>query len=165
MSEPPTERPRPGPTPTPGERRLAHPPSDRYRVAEPEPPGPERVVSVWRGVLLAAAAAVGGAIAITVLGGVLAISAGLLVAAAASGWAVGVGVRVGAGATLIANRRSRAALLLALGSVVLGQVGVWTFARMQGGVLGPIDYLGETFGLLVPLQLLGAAITAWFAAR
>ncbi len=134
-------------------------------MAELEATGPERVVSVSRGVAFAGVAAVFGAIAIVVLGGILAISAGLLVAAVAGGWAVGVGVRVGAGATLTADRRSQVALLFALGSIVLGQVGLWVYARMEGGVLGPIDYLGETFGILVPLQLLGAAIGAWFAAR
>jgi hypothetical protein len=32
-------------------------------------------------------------------------------------------------------------------------------------VLPPIDYLGQTFGLIVPLELLLAAGIAWWRAR
>jgi hypothetical protein len=32
-------------------------------------------------------------------------------------------------------------------------------------VLGPVDYLAETFELLVPLQFLFAIAAAWLAAR
>lgn len=101
----------------------------------------------------------------TVLGGVLAVSAGLLVVAGATGWAVAVGLRTGAGQRLTADRRVRLALALALLSVVLGQLGLWLYARTEGGVLGPLDYLAETFGLLVPLELLAAWIVAWATAR
>lgn len=101
----------------------------------------------------------------TVLGGVLAVSAGLLVVAVASGWAVAVGLRTGAGQRLAADRRLRLAVLLALLSVVLGQLGLWLYARTEGGVLGPLDYLAETFGLLVPLEILAASFAAWASAR
>jgi hypothetical protein len=149
----------------PGERRLAHPPSDRYRVAEPEPADPGRTVSAARGAMLAVGAAAAGAVAITILGGVLAVSAGLIVVAGVTGWAVALGLRVGAGASLSAGGRVRLAIGLALVAVVVGQVGLWLYARTEGGVLGPLDYLGETFGLLVPLQAVAASIVAWIAAR
>ncbi len=49
--------------------------------------------------------------------------------------------------------------------VTIGQVGLWLYARTEGGVLPLIDYLGLTFGALVPLQLLLAAGVAWWRAR
>ena len=54
---------------------------------------------------------------------------------------------------------------LAAAAVLLGQLGLWLFARSEGGVLGPVDYLAETFGLLVPLQFLVGVAAAWLAAR
>jgi hypothetical protein len=144
---------------------LAHPPSDRYRAAKPPAPIEDPAASPARGVAFAVAAAVIGAAAMTVLGGVLAVSAGLLMAAAASGWAVAVGLRVGAGQRLAAARRVRLAMGLAFGSVVLGQLGLWLYALTEGGVLGPLDYLAQTFGPLVPLEFLIAWIVAWVTAR
>jgi hypothetical protein len=149
----------------PGERRLAHPPSDRYRVVASETSEAEAGGSVARGTALALLSAAIGALAIVVLGGVLAISAGLIVVAAATGWAVGLGLRVGAGGTLPGGRRSRVALGVAVGSIVVGQLGLWLYALTEGGVLGPIDYLGEVFGLLVPLELGVAAVIGWMSAR
>lgn len=115
--------------------------------------------------MLAVGAAIAGAVAITILGGMLAVSAGLLVVAGATGWAVAVGLRVGAGAFLPTGRRVRLALFLALLAVVVGQLGLWLYARTEGGVLGPLDYLGETFGLLVPIELAAAGLASWLAAR
>jgi hypothetical protein len=48
---------------------------------------------------------------------------------------------------------------------VVGQLGLWLYALTEGGVLGPIDYLGEVFGLLVPLELGVAAVIGWMSAR
>jgi hypothetical protein len=50
-------------------------------------------------------------------------------------------------------------------AVALGQLGLWAYARSEGGVLGPIDYLAETFGVLVPLEFLAASVVAWATAR
>jgi hypothetical protein len=165
MTDPASDAPKLGPPPTPGERRLAHPPSDRYRAVEPAEAGPVRATSPGRGAMSAVLAAAGGAAAITFLGGLMAVSAGLLVVAAATGWAVALGLRIGAGERLSAARRVRFAVGLALLAVVLGQLGLWLYARTEGGVLGPLDYLGETFGPLVPLELAGASIAAWLTAR
>ena len=47
----------------------------------------------------------------------------------------------------------------------LGQVGLWVFARSEGGVLPLLDYLGEAFGLVVPVQLVVASpVSAWVGA-
>jgi hypothetical protein len=150
---------------TPGDRRLAHPPSDRYRVPEDVAPAVDGSASATRGIAYAVLAGLAGTVATIGLGGVLAVSAGLVMVAAATGWAVAIGLRSGAGRDLAPARRMRLALALTSVAIGLGQVGLWVYARSEGGVLGPLDYLGETFGLLVPLQLVIAWVSAWATAR
>lgn len=161
-----------GPTPppdAPGERRpgrlLERPPSDRYRIAEPEPAPAARGGSVGRGVALGVVVAIIGAAAVTVTGGILTITAGLLVIAAAAGWGVGLAMRLGTGDAMDRPARIRWAVLVAVLGLTLGQVGLWLLARQEGGVMGLTDYLGEVFGVLVPLEVLFAIVGAWWAAR
>jgi hypothetical protein len=154
----------------PGERRLAHPPSDRYRVAEAAAvdaatEGPDPDASVARGLVFATLAAVGGAAAILILGGVLTLTAGLVVVAAVTGWAVAQALRVGAGQDLTGGRRAATAVAIALAAVALGQLLLWLYARTEGGVLPIGDYLAETFGILVPVQAVAACLAAWVTAR
>lgn len=111
------------------------------------------------------AAALVGAGALTVLGGVLAVSAGLIVVAGAAGWAVAIALRAGSGARLTRSRRARLAIGLALASVALGQLGLWLYARSEGGVLEPLDYLAQVFGPVVVLEFVAAWISAWISAR
>ena len=106
-----------------------------------------------------------GAVVIIVLGGVFAVSAGLIVAAAAIGWAVAVAERVGARERLTRSARVRLAVGLALAAIALGQLGLWLYARAEGGVLPPLDYLDQVFGFLVPAEFTAAAILAWVRAR
>lgn len=160
----------------PGERRLARPPSDRYR-GEGSGDGTAsdgatdvRAGSAGRGIALGLGTAVVAAAVIVGLGGVLAMSAGLLVVAAAAGYAIAVAVRLGDGAGRgepagSVPARPVTASVLAILAVLLGQLGLWLFARSEGGVLAPLDYLGQTFGALVPIQLLLAAAVAWWTAR
>ena len=165
------------PTAVGGERRLARPPSDRYRGAAragtgswpgetqgADPPA-ATPLSPTRGIVYGSVAAIVGAALIVVFGGALAISAGLLVVAAAVGYAVGLAAVAGAGDTLATPARSWIAAAIAGLGVVLGQAGLWVYARAEGGVLPPIDYLAQTFGPLVPLELLVAAGLAWWRAR
>jgi hypothetical protein len=147
------------PDEAPGERRLARPPSERY-VAPAEgsaPDGADARAALGLACLLAGA----GAVVITIAGGLLSITAGLLVIAGALGWAVAVVLSRG---TAVAGRRWLAPTLATSG-VALGQVGLWIVARQEGGTLDPIAYLGEVFGVLVPLQLAIAAVVAWWQAR
>ena len=159
------------PPPTPGERRLAHPPSDRYRAAEPSPDETAAGevgasgASVARGVVLAIVAGIVGAVAIIVLGGVLAVSAGLVVVAAATGWAVGAALKFGAGDLIVTRRRVALAAVVSLAAIVLAQLGLWQYALREGGVMPFVDYLGEVFGPLVPLEAVVAVVVAWLAAR
>ncbi len=150
---------------SPGERRLERPPSDRYRQPEPEPVDIPTSASPARGIAFAVVVSIVLGILITTLGGVLLISAGLIVLAAAGGWAIAIALRVGAGATIPRGTRRRLAIGLALAAVVIGQVGLWLFARTEGGVLPLLDYLAQTFGVLVPVQVVVAAIVAGWTAR
>src|SRR6186997_2848423 len=87
---------KPGEPAQPGERRLARPPSDRYRESEEAlaaaaagsvdaaDPG----ASVARGVAVATAVAIAGAAAIVLLGGVLTLTEVLVVVAGFTGGGV-----------------------------------------------------------------------------
>ena len=177
VSDPPRTPDPETPPPVPGERRLARPPSERYGaspvVAGPPatagPPGaaPDTAAgrAPARGIAFGAVAALVGAALIVVFGGAMAVSAGLLVVASGVGYAVGLATVIGAGDTLSAGARPWIAAALAGLGVILGQVGLWLFARAEGGVLAPIDYLGQTFGPLVPVEVLLAAGVAWWRAR
>ena len=155
-------------TPAPGEQRprgtLDRPPSERYRSDEEEAEETAERPPLARGVAAAAVAAIAGGVVIAVGGGLLTITAGLLVVAAIVGWVVAVALMIGAGVPTAGERGRRRwiAAVIALAGVALGQVGLWLIARGEGGTLGPIDYLAETFGVLVAAELLIAAVVAWW---
>jgi hypothetical protein len=158
------------PDPSPGERRLARPPSDRYRAAEAEAaaaaePTADPNASIARGVAVATAIAIAGAVAIVVVGGVLALTEVLLVVAGFTGGGVGIALRWGAGGHLTGRRRVALAVALALGAVALGQLGLWRYGLSEGGVLEPLDYLGQVYGPLVLVEFAAAGVVAWLAAR
>jgi hypothetical protein len=96
----------------------------------------------------------GGTLAFVVLGGVLAVTAGLVVLAGLVGWLTG----------LVVRPPLRAAAF-GLVTVVAGLLGIWLFGRWEGGVLNPIDYLAEVQGFIVPLELLAGAGMAAAASR
>lgn len=163
--------------PEPGDRppttRLDRPPSDRYRPAATSsgaravagPPG------AFRGLGPAAGVAVVGALIEILVGGVLAEHRGLLAVAGISGAAIGLLAANAAvspdGVTAAAlTRRTaiRAAIAIALGMLVAAAFGIWIVARVEGGVLAPLDYLWETTGILFPAQALLATLgAAWGA--
>ena len=154
------------PTSTPGERRLERPPSDRYaQTSSQEEPPPAEGGSLGRAIGFGAAAAIGGAVAITIAGGLVAITAGLLVIAAVVGWIVATAVTGGARVAVPRSTVRWLAIVLAVTSVALGQVGLWLLGREEGGVLSLLDYLAEVFGFLVPLQLAIAGLVAWWQTR
>jgi hypothetical protein len=147
----------------PRERRLERAPSERFIDAAIE--GSPTTGSPARALALGAAIALLGAIAITVAGGLVTITAGLLVIAAVIGWAVAVAVASGGGPDLAPRTRTALATILAVAGVALGQVGLWLLGREEGGVLALGDYLAETFGILVPIELSIAGVTAWWRSR
>ena len=153
-----------------GERRLARPPSDRYRPESPTAAASGDDVagtggSFGRAIAFGALTGLALAAAITVLGEVLLITAGLIAVAGLGGWAIAVAVRAGGVAALSPSEQRALAVGLVAAAVLAGQLGLWLFARSEGGVLGPVDYLAETFGLLVPLQFVVGVAAAWLAAR
>lgn len=162
----PTDGPDPG-QPTPGERRLDRPPSDRYRTDEPAARESQEGGggSFGRGLAFGALTAIGVAAVIAVLGGIVLVTAGLIALAALGGWAIAIAVRVGSAGTVAKRPRAVMAAVLAALAVAGGQLGLWLFARYEGGVLGPVDYLAETFGLLVPIELAFAVAAGWLASR
>ncbi len=116
-----------------------------------------------RALVSALAVALAGAVVLVVLGGLLAFSAGLLVVAAVVGWAIGRTTRTADAAR--PGTRTAVATILAVGCVGLAQAGLWVVARAEGGVLSPVEYLAQTWGVLVPLQLLAAVAASWWASR
>jgi hypothetical protein len=110
-------------------------------------------------------AGLAGSAAIVVLGGVFSLSAGLLVVAGAIGWGIGRIVRGTASTAISATRRSVIASAVAIDSVILGQLGLWLYSLVQGGALGPVDYLWQARGPLVIVEVALAAGLAWAVAR
>jgi hypothetical protein len=153
-------------TPTPGERRrsLDRPPGERYApaaTADEPPPRRGAAVPAWLAAVLIALA---GAAITVLLAGVLSLSAGLLLVAGGTGWFIGRAL--GGPASGARSARGRAlAIGLAAASVLLGHVGLWLFARSEGGALGPVDYLAQTWGPLAVAQYVVAVVAAWLASR
>jgi len=156
----------------PGEsRRLSEPPSSRYA---PRPTADHGVGdaprSTLRGPLLrASAVAIGGAALLTLVGAVLASTAGLLFAAGITGAAIGLvlaraAVPLGEASPVPRGRVARIAVGLSLAAVLIASLAAWVIARGEGGVLGPIDYLLTTFGPFIPAEAAIAAVAAWWGA-
>ena len=99
--------------------------------------------------------ALAGAAILAFLGGPLSMTAGLLAASAVVGIVLGAMLRP----------RTSTAVGLAVGSVVVGLLGVWLFSRLEGGVLDPLTYLADVEGPLAPIQLLLAGATAVAGSR
>ena len=139
----------------PGDRRplLDRPPSERYG-----PPAADDAALSGRrpdAVAVPIGLVVGTGIAFVVLGGILTVTAGLIVVAAFLGWLTG---------RLVSPPRRAA--LVAIGAVLVGLLGIWLFGRIEGGVLDPITYLVEVEGPLeVALCLLAAGGLAGASSR
>lgn len=118
-----------------------------------------------RAVAATALASAGWALGTVLLGGVLALSAGLVVLAAAAGRIVGLAAIWGGGASLSPRARVVVTLALLVDGFILGQLGLWAYSQLEGGVLDPLAYLGETFGVLVPVQFAAALLVGWWTAR
>lgn len=104
-------------------------------------------------------ATIGVAVLVFVFATLLSSSAGLVAVALFGGWLAGVTIR-GAADGSDRDRRPVAAGAAAAG-VVAGLVATWVAAALGGGSLGLADFLAETLGVLVPLQVALAAAAAW----
>jgi hypothetical protein len=160
------------PSSTPGEqRRLARPPSERYREAEAKAAADAAArsgsssASMARGLAVALVVVLVGALVLVVLGGIATVTSGLIVVAGAIGFGVAVALQLGARGRLSSRRRIVLAVGLTAGSIALGQLGIWQYGRAEGGVLPLIDYLAEVFGPLVVVEFVVGAVVAWAVAR
>lgn len=158
------------PEPANAKRSLDRPPGERYEAPALPNAGQDSAVAslggeaAARGLVFATLVGIAGAILDVLLAGALAVSSGLLVTAILIGRFVGLGLRLGAGRTIPPATARMAGLLLAVAAVALAQIGIWLYARSEGGVLEVVDYLAQTFGWLVPAQLAIAAIVGWLSA-
>lgn len=146
----------------PPKRLLERPPSERLaasRAAEAEAP---ITGSTVRALAIGLAAAAAGA-AIHVAAATLLLWTGaLLVVAVTIGIVVGLAVAVGGGTALRASTRRTLAIALAVGAVVVAVAINWVLSGMY---LGPLDYVVQVYGLLVPAQLALAAAGALAGSR
>ncbi len=146
-------------------RRLEHAPGDRFRGpapgGDPAPAGRPRPRY-----LAVAGTAVAGA-AVFGIAGSFDLGVGLVALAAFIGWAVAIALVWGGAAGRPGAPARSAALASAIGvaSVVGGLVLLWAWARAEGGVLTPIEYVDERFGWLGVVFLLAAALAAYLRAR
>ena len=154
----------------PGDRRpgglprLAAPPSQRYAsTARGDLPADDEP-SETRGLVLAALVAAFCAAILIILGGAFGFTAGLIVVAFFTGRLTAIGMILGAGPTVSTARRMGASIAISLVAVLIAQLGLWAWAIAEGGVLGPVDFLAQTYGVLVLLELLLAGGAAWLKA-
>jgi hypothetical protein len=152
----------------PPRRLLAHAPSERYAATRPtEPARPAegvRPASGGQGMafLLGLVAAVIGAALHVAIAVLLLATGGLLVVAATLGFAVGAAVRSGAGSRVGPGARRGMGVGLAVAAVAVALAANWA---LSGAYLGPVDFLDQVYGFLVPLQFVTAAAGALAGTR
>jgi len=170
------------PTGQPGRpaRQLERPPGERYGQANAagragaEPAGDgsagPRARALFAPVTKAVVAAALGMLVLYALGALLSSSVGLVFVAGLIGAVVGLllarAARPGPDEDPGLTRRQVmwAAVGLTLLAIVIAAVGTWLHALAEGGALGILDYLLETFGIIVPAELvIGAVAAAWGA--
>lgn len=159
------------PTPTPGERRpggsprLDRAPGERYAARSASAPAVARV-SLIRTLLTADLVAIVGAVVFFALC-LLDLGPGLVAAAAGIGWITALALVWRGEASGFPDRRTRviAAVTLAVAAIVLGFLLNWAWSRVEGGVLDPIAYLDDRWGLLPWADIAAAGIVAGLRAR
>jgi hypothetical protein len=156
-------------------RELARPPGERYTRPDlgdaAAGPGARGSRAALATPLLKAISAFGvGAALLFALGAIFASTAGLLFVAGLSGGAIGLllaraAVPAAAAEPPLTRRGAMwLAVALSVAAVAAGAIATWLFARGEGGTLGLIDYLVETFGLFIPGEIVLAAIAAAWGA-
>jgi hypothetical protein len=156
-------------------RQLERPPGERYTRVDTSAGSDEATdgttSNALAGPLVRAlvAGAVGAAI-LFALGALVAETAGLVIVAGLTGAAVGLllarASAPGRGDEPALTRPQARWLSIAIagGAVAVAAIATWLHALGEGGALGLIDYLLDTFGLLVPAELGVAAIAAAWGA-
>jgi hypothetical protein len=154
--------------------QLERPPGERYAEAGAGRVGSEATNAVGNALLVPLArslvAALVGTVLLYALGALLSSSGGLLFVAGLTGAAVGLllarAAAPGRSEMPALSRRqvTRAAIAISILAVVIAAVGTWLHALVEGGALGLLDYLLETFGVIVPAELVIAALSAAWGA-
>jgi hypothetical protein len=164
---------------SPPRRLLEHAPSERYAAsgaagAGGGPPGGGLARDhagldrggenhgLPRAFLLGLVAAALGAAVHVAFAVLLLATRGLLVVAATLGFAVGALVRYGAGSRVRAGAVRGLGLALAIAAIVAALAVNWS---LSGEYLGPLDFLAQVYGALVPLQVAAAAAGALAGTR
>jgi len=169
----PGERP-PDPASRPA-RQLERPPGERYTrsvaaQADDRAADTRSGSALLGAVLKAVVVAIVGTLVLYALGALLSSSAGLVFVAGLTGAAVGLllarAAAPGRGDEPALTRRTTMWLAIGLSilAVVVAAVGTWLHALAEGGALGLLDYLFESFGVIVPLEVLIATVAAAWGA-
>jgi hypothetical protein len=147
----------------PPRRLLERAPSDRYAASRPATTVAEREHDgTRRAVLLGLAAAAIGAAVHVAIAVLLLATGGLLAVAATLGFVVGASVRYGAGSRMVARARRATGVILAVVAIGAALAVNW---GLSGAYLGPLDFLNQVYGLLVPLQIAAVAAGALAGTR
>jgi hypothetical protein len=150
-------------------RRLEQAPSARYTVPGGGASSTGRASLVGPVAQAGIVAAVGAAL-LFLVGAVVASTAGLVFVSGVMGAAIGLLL---ARASVSTDERPPAlrrgavtwlAIGIAAGAVAVADVATWLNARGEGGTLGLLDYLLQTFGLFVPGELFATAFGAVWGA-
>ena len=154
--------------PVGGDRRpLDRAPGERYGTPRTAPgsPGPAPRSMRTRALVAAMVVADAGAVLFFLLG-LLDLGIGLVAIAGFTGWATALAL-VWWGRDALPVARARVAIGAVLGgwSVVGGILIDWVYGLMQGGVLGPLDYVGQRYGPVALLALVVGAGVAAFRVR
>ena len=157
-------------------RQLERPPGERYsRTGVGQRAGQGSLAAGGRSALIgplskAGIAGVAGTIVLYLLGALLSSSVGLVFVAGLTGASVGLllarAAAPGGDVDPALSRRQAtwSAVAIAVLAVVVAAVGTWLHALAEGGALGLVEYLIETFGAIVPLELVIATLgAAWGA--
>ncbi len=147
-----------------GPRRLEAAPSERYAPTTSSEVTADDQPSQARGIVLAVVVAAFCAAILIVLGGAFGFTAGLIVVAFFLGRLTAIAMTMGAGRTVSIPRRMAISIGISLAAVLVAQLGLWLWARAEGGALAPVDFLAQTYGPLVLAQLLLAGGAAWLKA-
>ena len=149
----------------PAPRHLDRAPGSRYAPPGGPAAGPSRGGRT-RALLAAGGVAGAGAVLWFALGEIE-LGPGLLAAAAAVGWAVALALAWGGNGAGFPRRGTRVTVAagLAAGAIVVGFLANWAWARGEGGVLDPFAYLDQRWGLLAWVDIVVAALAAAIRAR
>jgi hypothetical protein len=102
---------------------------------------------------------------LVVFASVFGFTAGLVVVGLFVGRIVGISVRGAPDGGLTSDARTLVAIVITLAALSLAQVAIWLLALREGGDLPLIDFLAQTYGPVVPLEIMLGTVAAWWSAR